>query len=1013
MKHILSSFLIVFLFASALYGNEAEKAYLVKKKTSNKWSNFELQQVRLLNGSDFKKMQDKQIEYLLGIDYERLINNVLRAADIPTTAENYGGWQHNGGNGFSNYISGCAMMYASTGDTRLLERVKTMIDLIATSQKKEKLDGYFYIARNKGAYAYDALMRANGNLVTLENNGEDFYYNGAMAGMVFYQLHRVYYGIRDAYYYTGYEPAKDVFLKTMQWVCKWTDLIPDDDKFQQTLEVEHGGISELLVDAYALTGDLNFLDKAQRWTHTLNFRDPSADNVDVLKSRHANVYAPKFMGLILDYQFTENQLNLNAAKNVWDILINNHTLPLGGQGRWERFGEGRKLLNQLGNTSAETCGTNNMLRFSKELFCVLGDVKYMDFYERALYNHILASKNPNDNSIGGGYCYYQSLMPGQCRKYMDDHAFYCCWETGMENHSKYGEAIYFKNDKDILVNLYIPSSLNYENKGFNLEMTGNYPIKDEVLLTVKQNQNFDGDIQFRCPAWMTASDIKVYINNQLKNIEAKSESLLSLSHEWKTGDQIKLVLPSKLRYESSEDPNVCAVFYGPILLASDLGSASNNVINNVWDQDGDTQLASYPDFPNLIGAKDNLPAWISRNNANAMNFSATDGSSLNFIPFYQAYERRVSIYQRFVGNEDQNWSKPYVSDEIILKVNEDTHNPGGRSLYGQNCNRYYKKVNSGNFISYKMKLSPDADAKHWLEVKINGWEKEECGNYDVYVDDVKIGEEGECLKVQQFTFPSKYYEIPKDLAKGKQEVTIRIQQKDTPMYFYGFRLVTDKYFNEYPAKGIVNSEFPIRIQAESTQPNGTNKVFDGLSSAGAYVSRLNSYLQFNNIFIEKPGDYKLKVCYRSSSNVIYIIQHNGTKQEVVFANSNGEWAVKEIEMNMDNLFNTIHIAAKTVRGVMDIDYVEVDKSEGIGIETQEQKDSQIYLYPNPASDFICIKSLADNLNCKITINDISGNTVKTISYPEERCLGIATIPEGVYFAVFEGTTQSTIKFIKK
>ena len=922
---VLALFLMAGTFARA---EETDSLYASARVVGKKWTSFNLADVRLSDGSYFKKMQDIHLNYLLSLDPERLLNNVLRGGGIPTTAENYGGWQHDSGNGFSNYMSGCAMMYASTGDERLLQRIKWMIDNIADCQERENLDGFFYFGRSKGAASYDALMSATDKATGLTNNGEDFYTNPAMAGMAFYQLHRIFYGIRDVYCYTRYEKAKDVFVKCMEWACKWTDRISSDARLQMALEAEHGGMAELFVDAYALTGNKRFLKNAERWIHSLNFRDRMAENYDVLTSRHANAYDPKFMGLIRNYEFTGNERNRDAALNTWNAVVGRHVLPLGGHGRWERYGEPGKLLDELANTSTETCCTNNMLRFTKAMFSVFGDAKYLDFYERALYNHILASKDPDCKSVGGGFCYYQSLMPGQHRKYMDDSSFYCCWETGLENHSKYGEAIYFRNGKDILVNLFIPSVLEYKDKGFSLKMEGNYPAENVVTLTVAGNRDFAGDIMFRCPQWMDAGNVQVSVNGQPRNIDIKAGEFFAVSHEWKTGDAIKITLPVELRYEPSEEPNVASLFYGPLLIVPNMGTVpTGDYISNVWDQQADTQVKDFPDFPHFSNSKENLSAWISRQ-GEALEFVAegTD-RTYRFVPFYAAHHMRTSIYQRFVGKEDLKWERDYVTDRVVFNLNEAGHGYSGRSTLDTNCNRYFRHVAAGDFVSYTMKVSEAPGAQHWIAVKHQGWEREDVGNYEVYADDVLIGSMGSCRQMKQFTYPTCFFKIPRSLTDGKQEIKVKLRQKDCAMNYYGLEVVTDKYLKEfYPETkyACASPRQTVRLEAEAAQPHGENRTFDGKSSSGAYVSSLDSYLQFNNVVALENGKRELSVCYRGSAKLKYNLTINGATTKVSLPSTGGEWAVRTVKVALREGFNTVRLAPAAAGNTCDVDYIELN-----------------------------------------------------------------------------------------
>lgn len=1008
-----SIFIFFISFYNILSAGKRDNIFSVDRVVEKKWNNIELSNVRLLEGSDFKIMQDIHLDYLLKLDPERLMNNVLRGGGIPTTAENYGGWQHDNGNGFANYLSACSMMYASTGDDRLMQRIIWMIDHIADCQEKEDLDGYFYFSREKGASSYNQLMSANGNKVNPTNNGEDKYKNSAMAGMAFYQLHRVFYGIRNVYYYTGYEKAKTVFVKCMEWACKWSDLIPAEDKFQIALETEYGGMAELFIDTYVLTGNERFLRNSERWTHTLNFRDLVAEGKDMLISRHSNVYDARFKGLIYNYEYTGNEKNRDASLNIWDMVAGNHTLPIGGHGRWERYGSPGNFLDQLANTSAETCCTYYMLQFSNSMFNIFGDSKYMDYYEKALYNHILSSKDPDNNTIGGGFCYFQSLMPGQCRKYMNDNSFYCCWETGLENHSKYGEAIYFENGKDVLVNLYIPSTVNYEEKKFSLKMETKYPAGNEIKLTITEAGSFDGNILFRCPAWLDASKVKIFINDLEQNSSFKAGDLPAIKNQWKKNDVIKITLPSELRYENSEEPNVCALFYGPLLLASDLGGASNQYISNMWDQHGDTQLTLCPDFPNLNGPKDNLSAWIKKTDDDNLRFT-TQGLSreYEFIPYYKAYHRRTSIYQRFIHSEDTEWKNKYITDQILINVNEEAHDGSGRgTTVGTAYNRYYRKANPGNTLSYTLKILPNAYIQHWVTVKQDGWEIEDVGDYDVYIDNVKIGSDNNCEQIQQFTFPVKFFKIPISLTEGKNEVKLQIRMNEKSMNFYGFSIVTENYLKEwYPvSKGILaGDQAIIRFEAEDAQPHGNNRTFDGLSSGSTFISRLTTYLQYKDVFIKENGKYKLSICYRSGKETQQILTINGVEKEITCPSTNERWAVMDVDAEFLNDFNTIRIAPVSVRNPIDIDYFEISLENELSAKIVDE-DRVFSIFPNPAKDVIYFKCSIPDWKGRISIQDITGKTLSSIQYPEKENISLNQIQNGAYLVCYEGDNNTNSK----
>ncbi|MBP1539036.1 MAG: glycoside hydrolase family 127 protein [Prevotella sp.] len=1042
------SFLLLALllpFSLSLSADECDDLWQPVRVVEKKWKSCRLSDVRLNDGSYFKQMQDMHHSYLLSLDPERLLNNVMRAGGISTTAENYGGWQHNNGNGFGNYMSGCSMMYAATGDETLRDRVAWMIDIIERCQREENLGGWFHFSRTKGFY--NSLMAARGDGCTPVNNGEDFYTNSDMAGMVFYQLHRIYYGIRDAYLYAHIDKALDVFLKCMEWACTWTAGIASDASLQMALETEHGGMAELFMDAYALSGDEKFLKAGERWTHTLNFRDRLCRGDSPLTSRHANVYDPKFMGLVRGYELSGDERNSLAARTVWDYIVDWHILPMGGHGRWERYGQPGRMLDQLANTSTETCCTNNMLRFSKAMFSLYGDTRYMDFYERALYNHILASKDPNNNTVGGGFCYFQSLLPGMYRQYMDDSSFYCCWETALENHSKYGEAIYFSNGSDLLVNLFIPSTLSCADNGLRLTMAGNYPTEQTVTLTLDAVGRFAGKLLFRVPQWMDGNI--VVARNGSPVAGNVSQGLLSVDGPWSDGDQLVLTLPLALRSEPTEEPDVASIFYGPLLLSPNLGASSGEYTSNPWLQ---STAVAPSDFPHIDGSMANPSQWLTRRQQSQIVFR---GGGYNFLPFYKASHHKTSIFLRFTSDDVVENLRHYIADRI--KPSGDAgHDGSGTSQTGTIYNRNYLQVEAGQSISYTMQLSPDADAPHYVMLQHDGWHTDMVGNYSVYVDDVLIGESGPCERMQQFTFPRLFYKIPATLTHGKSTIRLTLKHNDRPMRYFDIALVTQRYIDEMcpevlwqkrswgdtndnenananddegrnsspwggqvellPPLGGYRGLSLIRLEAEDAQPHGDNRTFDGTSSGGAYVAKLKTYLQYNTLYIPAESNYQLTLCYRATSSSQFRIVVNGETQVVSLQATSGQWETLQVTIHLQEGFNTLSLSPIDTVNTTDIDYVELQRAgddtaiDGVNTRTN-QPTAHLTVHSLGAS-----RGVQCNVSgCErgiLRLYDETGTECSRLYYPEQDTFTMSQLPQGIYVVSLTSCTGQLLTSCK-
>lgn len=327
-------------------------------------------------------------------------------------------------------------------------------------------------------------------------------------------------------------------------------------------------MTEIMTDVYALTGDKRYMLTAERFNH-INVIYPVANGEDMLFARHANDQIPKFVGAAREYGFFQKDIYDRAAVNFWNMVIRDHTMVIGGNGCYERFGLPGEESKRLDFTSAETCNTYNMLKLTKELFMLHGDCKYLDYYERALYNHILASQN---SDAPGCVTYYTSLMPGLLKQYSSPfNSFWCCVGTGMENHYKYAESIYFRNDKQLLVNLFIPSSLSWKEKGLRLTMRTRFPESDTISVTIDDAGRFGGSLMFRYP-WV-AGDASVTVNGRKADTEAVKGEYIRLTNPIHTGDIIRIVLPQRLYIDMAEDePHFGSLMYGPLVLAGDLGN---------------------------------------------------------------------------------------------------------------------------------------------------------------------------------------------------------------------------------------------------------------------------------------------------------------------------------------------------------------------------------------------------------------------------------------------------------
>ena len=417
-----------------------------------------------------------------------------------------------------------------------------------------------------------------------------------------------------------------------------------DHAFARMLYSEHGAMNEMLTDAYAFSGERKYLDCAFRFNEQETMV-PCIDGdikkiAETISHTHANAQIPQFYGLIKEFEYTGDSLFKVAAENFFKYVTNYQSFVTGGNSEWEQFRAPGNIMAQVTRRSGETCNTYNMLKIAKGLFELTGDTLYLNYMERALYNHILPSIH---TSQPGAFTYFLSLEPGYFKTFSrpyDSH--WCCVGTGMENHAKYGEFIYFHHEKEVYVNLFVASALCWEKEGFQMETITDFPYESDVRFRILQNKGRIATLKIRIPRW--AKEVGVKVNG--KTIKYKNrDGYLKLEKLWKIGDLVELTLPMYLRKEYV--PNCSekfAFFYGPVLLAGRLGNEGmpDQVFargeNDFTRTDQYDYKGNIPFFPKGVSAD----ACLEIMDKSELQFISGEGTE--FIPFYKILEERYSVY---------------------------------------------------------------------------------------------------------------------------------------------------------------------------------------------------------------------------------------------------------------------------------------------------------------------------------------------------------------------------------
>jgi DUF1680 family protein len=518
---------------------------------------------------------------LLSLDADRLLAGFRKEAGLEPKAEVYGGWESRGiaGHSLGHYLSACALMYRATGNEEFKKRVDYVVEQLAECQDKAG-DGFL------GAMPDGRKIFAEVSHGDIRSQGFDL--NGSW--VPWYNLHKLYAGLIDAYRYAGNEQAKAVVSKLADWAIATTKNL-NEEQWQRMLACEHGGMNESLADLYAITDNPAYLELAKKFYHHA-ILDPLAEGRDELAGKHANTQIPKIIGAERIYQLTGEEKFAKIAEFFWQTVIANHTYVTGGNSEGEHFGQPGHLDGRLGLATTETCNTYNMLKLTAQLFNRQPRGEYADYMERALWNHILASRHPETGHV----CYFLTLKPGETRRYVGDLDFTCCNGSGMENPPRTADYIYFHYGADELwVNQFIASEVEWKDAGVKLRQDTQFPNEQRTELTISAAKPTKFKLQLRHPRWI-AGALVVTINGEKLAVTSTPGGYATIEREWRDGDKLALDLPLALHTESMPDNlDRVAVFDGPILLAGDLSGGEG---------EGDEMLVPViinNDKPSMIG----------------------------------------------------------------------------------------------------------------------------------------------------------------------------------------------------------------------------------------------------------------------------------------------------------------------------------------------------------------------------------------------------------------------------
>ena len=678
---------------------------------------YKLKDVELLD-SPFKNAQELDKKYLLELDADRLLAPFLKNAGLTPKAENYGNWENTGLDGHTggHYISALAMMKAATNDPQISQRFDYVLSELKRCQNAAG-NGMITGVVN-GRKVFEEISKG-------DIRANSFGLNGGWVPL--YNQHKLFAGLRDGYAIGGSELSKEMFLKLCEWFYQVTKNL-SDEQIQDMLRSEHGGLNEVFLDAYTFTSDKKFLDMAYKFSHQVLLK-PLEEKEDRLTGMHANTQIPKVVGFAKIGIEDDNQDYLEASDYFWKEVVNKRSVAIGGNSVREHFHPDDDFSSMIiSEQGPENCNTYNMLRLSKELYFKHPEPHFLNYYERALYNNILSSINPET----GGFVYFNSMRPNHYRVYSSvQQDFWCCVGSGIENHGKYGEMIYAHEGNDVYVNLFIPSVLNAGN-GITLTQKTDFPYATTTSLDVTGNGTFS--IFLRKPEWLNAEKASIKVNGEKVAIQPNERDFFELKRSWKSGDVISYDMPFDITLDRLPDGSDWGAFRaGPIVLAASYEPQLGDRFYGDGTRMGhvtDGKLIPVYKAPVILDDNGQYTAHITQTDPSKLEYKLTGlstGKSLTMRPYLDTHEKRYQVYFRLsdpVAFEKTRAIEQKEEEKLLAleKITADRVTPGEQqpesdhffkeenSYRGVGENNYYRSTR-GN-ISYE--LNADKKVKSLL-----------------------------------------------------------------------------------------------------------------------------------------------------------------------------------------------------------------------------------------------------------------------------------------------------------
>jgi len=757
--------------------------------------------VKLLNGP-FKHARDLNIQVLLKYDVDRLLAPYRKEAGLPAKASCYPNWEGLDGHVGGHYLSAMAINYAATKNPDCKKRMEYMISELRICQDSNAINnpdwGIGYVGGMPNSKAIWPKLKT----------GDFSIYFSSWAP--WYNLHKMYAGLRDAWLYGGSEEGKNIFLKFCNWGIDITSGLTDD-QMQTMLGAEHGGMDEIFADAYQMTGNEKYIITAKRFSHRM-LLDAMAAGQDNLDNKHANTQIPKVVGFQRIAELTHDEEYVKASSFFWETVTKNRSLAFGGNSRKEHFPTVNACSDFVNDVEGpESCNSYNMLKLTEDLFRANPLAKYVDYYERTLYNHILSTQHP----VHGGYVYFTPARPRHYRVYSaPNEAMWCCVGTGMENHGKYNQIIYTHQNDSLFVNLFIASELNWRAKGIKIKQETNFPYEEKSKLVITEGSSHF-KLMIRYPSWVKDSALKVIVNGKTTSYTVHPSTYIAIDRLWTKGDAVQIILPM---YNSIEHlpnvPSYLAFMHGPILLGAKTGT--EDLAGLIADDGRWGQIAGGKKLPidkapiiiedDLSKITDELVPVKDK----TLTFTAPKLTMINPVnvllePFYQIHDARYVMYwmaltstqyrsylDSIAANEKEKLALENRTIDFVAPGEQqpeiDHAMQNSNSYSGTNLDEFWRNANNGGYFSYDLATKGESDLT--LLVRYWGYEWGDR-KFDIYIDNEKLVSENNSGRWYQSKFQNIEYKIPNSMIESKDHIRLKFQalQGSTAGAVYYIRLL--------------------------------------------------------------------------------------------------------------------------------------------------------------------------------------------------------------------------------